>query len=457
MAIRLDAKAIPSHLLAMLTKQMTFVGQRRSAADKPIPFYRFSGDRLYMPFMTGRIRGMDEEVDGKFEIDQYIIKDNLPYHPRIVMDYIGSLRPKQLSIFDEAVASLERTNSAQLTLPTGMGKTSLSVRLIGHLGLITLVLLPKDILIEQWRATILRDLNVEHEDIAVVGGKNRLPITSRTKIVICLVKSFHNIPTMFRDKIGVMVVDEVHTFINTTGAIAMIGLCPDYLIGCSATPERSDGGHRMLRHFFGNDDIFRDVDVNFDVVRVWTGIKPKRPLNLRGELDFVKFQTGLMENPKRNEIIARLVQYEQRRPIIILVAFKKHVEIICELLKERDISVDTLYGNKSSYTSCDVLVGTIPKVGTGFDEAKCCSNYQGVPSSCLILGTSIKSTPCFVQAIGRVARVDNPTIYHIIDDDPTLDRHWKQNFSWYKKHDCPVKNIEIGAPLVKAARTRTVR
>jgi len=451
MAIRLHLDKIPDHMLAMLTKQMTFVGQRRSAADKTIPFYRISGDRIYMPFMTGRIRGMDVETDGSFEIDQYIVKDNLPYHPKAQMDYIGTLRPKQRSIFDDAVASLERTKSAQLTLPTGMGKTSLSVKLIGHLGMITLILLPMDILIEQWRSTILRDLDITNEEIAIVGGKKKSPLSADTKIVICLVKSFPNIPALYRDKFGVVVVDEVHAFINATGAVAMIGVCPDYLIGCSATPERPDGGHRMLRYFFGNDAVFRDIDVNFSVVRVWTGIKPKRPMNARGELNFVTFQQGIMRNMQRNEIIVRLVLYEKRRPIIILVAYTDHVDILCDMLRKRDIAVDTLYGNKSSYESCEVLIGTIPKVGTGFDEAKCCSNYQGTPSSVLILGTSIKSNACFVQAIGRVSRVENPTIYHIIDDDPTIDRHWRCNYSWYKTHGCPVKNIELNYPRVKGA------
>jgi hypothetical protein len=42
-------------------------------------------------------------------------------------------------------------------------------------------------------------------------------------------------------------------------------------------------------------------------------------------------------------------------------------------------------GQKKGYNDSHVLVGTVSKMGVGFDEANVCENFQGVKSDTLVL------------------------------------------------------------------------
>ena len=72
-----------------------------------------------------------------------------------------------------------------------------------------------------------------------------------------------------------------------------------------------------------------------------------------------------------------------------------------------------------------VLIGTIQKVGTGFDAP-----YLNA----LIVASDLEAY--FIQYLGRVFRKrDNvPVVYDLIDNDYILKKHWTTREETYIKH-----------------------
>ena len=116
-----------------------------------------------------------------------------------------------------------------------------------------------------------------------------------------------------------------------------------------------------------------------------------------------------------------------------MVRFKNHVPILQNMLIEEGIKVDTLFGSKEEYHDSDVLIGTIPKMGVGFDEANSCEDYKGRPSDLLILMTSIADQDCYEQVKGRVMRSDDPVVFYLEDHMKIIKRHIDDIEDWIKR------------------------
>jgi len=106
-------------------------------------------------------------------------------------------------------------------------------------------------------------------------------------------------------------------------------------------------------------------------------------------------------------------------------------------------SVDSMAGTKSTYSDSRILVGTISKIGTGFDEKTACPNFNGVRINMLILCTSIKKASLLEQSIGRVFRAEMPVVIDLVDDNPILKRHWKERQKWYISRNGTIKTIKM--------------
>ena len=92
-----------------------------------------------------------------------------------------------------------------------------------------------------------------------------------------------------------------------------------------------------------------------------------------------------------------------------------------------------MIGSMKSYKNARALIGTIPKIGTGFDEATACADYDGKRLSWLLVGLSIKSDVILEQCVGRVMRAANPVVIVFVDNNPIAKKHWKAENKWFAK------------------------
>lgn len=429
----------------LLESTLTCYPKSKYNSKKKTEFYVKEGQYMRVPFMTGRIPGLQNNIKG---LEECVVTDHSQVAP-IDINFIGDLYDNKKSIIEEANPILDRTGALLLNVGTGVGKTVISMYYLARLKVVTLILVHSTTVLVQWPNAASKFLDLQEGEIAILKSnisKKKSTITENTKVVVALHGSVNKIPDWFKSRVGLVIVDEFHLALNATGLKSMLTVTPQYFIGVTATLERTDGAHEKNIYFFGRDKVYRPLPSNYEIIRVNTHLVADRPqIRMRGgksKLDYAAYQAGLMRCERRNKIIVKLATYIKSRPLMILAERVEHVETLYNMLRAEGMEVDTLCEKKSNYNACDILVGTTQKIGVGFDEANFCENFVS-RSSDLILTFTIKDESRLIQAVGRVSRGDKPRVFQIIDNDRTSLSHWEENQPIYKRFGWKVTAIKF--------------
>lgn len=327
--------------------------------------------------------------------------------------FVGDLRPEQIQIQKEAITHLNDHGSTLIAVYPGGGKTITSLSLCGRIGLKTLILVNRLVLIDQWKRSIESFFN--DETSAQVLDARTPPDAGADFYIMNAI----NVPKRgigdFQD-IGTVIVDECHMMITQVFIRALLYVSPRYLIGLSATPYRPDGLDILLDLYFGEQRIVRTLYRPHTVYLLETGLDIQGEVREGGGLDWNSVLQVQMNHPGRNHCIARLVGFFRERNILILCKRVQQIETLHALISP-NATCATLKGNETEYdTEARVLVASIQKVGTGFSHDRL---------DMLILACDTEEY--FLQYLGRVFRRPDvvPIVIDIIDKNPVLRRHSK--------------------------------
>lgn len=376
---------------------------------------------------------------------------NIPY-PKYSWQFTGELLQRQVDVATEAWDIMYKSGSVILGLYPGFGKTVLASYLSSKAGLLTCVMICLEALIDQWVKTFRTFTNAR---VWVVGE----PIPAEFDVIICMDRRWQYISPETREKVGTLVIDEAHMFCAPVRSSCFMAFQPLYTLPLTATIEREDGMEQLIYAVSGAKGIFRESDKPFQVIKINTGIQPVRKQNKMGWTDYAALQRDIAVHPRRNGIIVDLVKRNLNFKILILTTLVDHTKIIYHGLIQHGVNTDYLIGGKRGYLDSNVLVGTMGKLGTGFDAATACPDYQGRPFDLLIIAATIKQIKMLTQNVGRVFRSEFPTVMHLVDDDSTYQRHWKGDEKWYHNRygivsqltislHMPVPNINIPQELL---------
>ena len=252
-----------------------------------------------------------------------------------------------------------------------------------------------------------------------------------SQILICMKDRYKYVP---RNWPGLLVVDEADTFCCNTGIQAMLWFRPMYILLLTATYSREDKLHKILEYVADSHKIVRSLKVDYKVYKFETGFKPTRAYDNEGSLDWHIYQDSVINNHERIVQISEfIIKNASSHKILVLSSFTKIMDDLKDVLVNKDINCATLMKDQVKYKDSNVLLGTIGKLGRGFDEQNFCDNFNGVRINLLILTTTFQSKTLYVQTIGRVMRSSNPIVIHMTDDDTTAEKHWKKACTFYKK------------------------
>lgn len=378
------------------------------APKEPIMFYRLEEDRVHLPKAFASI------LFPKLPLREY-------EESRI--NFTGSLLPRQEEITGEAMEHMTKYGSTTLGLYPGFGKTVTGAWLSAGLNRITCIIYPRETLGDQWRSTYERFTDAK---ICLIGEDEVLP---EHNVYLCLDKRVAKIPDI--DRVGLLILDEAHMLCTPSHVNDFLSFHPQYIINCTATLERSDGMHVMVQAMSGLHGIFRKAKLEYDVVRINTRITATRETNKRGDVSWTTLIKSLLMNEERNGYIVQIVQGYPEKKIMILTHLVEHTRLLVQLLEQVGIKAEFMAGTKRRFQDSNVLVGTIPKVGTGLDIATAAVDYDGRPIDLLMMVTSFKQPGLFEQTIGRAFRSKRPLIYHFVDDDSIIKRHWSVAKKFY--------------------------
>lgn len=443
MAIELDSRSLPDALVQIFHRDLCIKGKSAKggaykARISEISTFRIGdeGDGRYIvPVHYARnkinLQGMREPRKVHFDI--------LPAKFR--HDEYCQQRP----VFDEAMASLQKTSSCFLQLHCGWGKTWMAIMIAANLGLRTIVLVHRTFLAKQFMA----------ESQNIIPGQMRFlddndDVTSedmlKAPIVVCMRQRAFKLPLEFTKRFDFMIVDEAKYWCTPEGVKSMLSFRPTHTMGLCAERERKDGYDLMLTQFFGHN-IFRKSCKPFIVWKYYTSFQPeiKRPAYGKAKMDWNVAMRSISRMQERNEMIRDICRLRSTNKIMILVHFQEHVEELLKLLKAAGENVDTFYDKANTYVNCRILIATFSKAEMGFDDKNLCENFDGQRLDLLILGAFYKGE--IEQSAGRVMRADAPEVIDIVDDHNSLRKHSAVRDKFFKSRNGRVMPPEFFFPL----------
>ena len=364
--------------------------------------------------------------------------------------FTAKLRDYQKEPVKEVVSYLNRVGSSCFSCYVGFGKTVCAIYIAAKTHVKTLIVVNRLVLLDQWEEEI-RSFCKDVRVCKLVPAKIKDDKIPDADFYIC---NAINLSKFDLSDISFCIVDELHLIITEVLSQGLRRCNPRFLLGLSATPYRTDGLDGLIDAYFGKDKIIKELDRKHTVYRINTGFAPDFEIAKTGNIDWNSLLNSQCYNPYRNRWICEIVKHHSDRVFILMVKRVEQGRMLCKILEEMGIGYDSLLG-KERYTDSDrrVLVATGSKASVGF--------------SCKKLNTMVLCSDMgadfYVQAIGRIMRKQDgpePLFFDLVDNHPSLKRHWAQRSKVYKKHggevsdffkkygkdffSCQIKNVEKG-------------
>lgn len=418
--------------LYLQPKEVNFTNKNRNfytEPKSPILFYSIADDHIYLPY-TFAATLFQKASNYDFE------------HPEPPeWNYKGSLYAHQLEVLPEAEEQLRLKGATTLGLYPGFGKTILGTYLAWKMKELAgqqfyvAIMFYREFLARQWKETIEQNTDATTWIVGTPAPKT-MPI-----FTLIMDTKVMQLSEDYRKRIGLLIIDEAHTLCTPIQVERLLAWQPKRIIAETATLERPDGMHRMIYMICGLQGVFRSSTKPFTVIRYNTGIVPECKTNTQGKLDWSSLIRSLATNELANQDIVDFVTENLDKKILILTSLKEHVQILLDKIREKNVRVDFMAGTKKTYSDSQVLIGTISKIGTGFDEKTACADFNGIRISMLLLVTSIKSPTLIEQSIGRIFRSEMPIVIDFVHDHGTLRTHWYQRKRWYVSRQGSIEEV----------------
>jgi hypothetical protein len=348
-------------------------------------------------------------------------------------------------VIKEVMQNLNKYRSCFVAVFTGGGKTKLATYTSVQYGLKICIICYLMEVRKQWKAEFEQNTNLK---VQMVNTKKLDPTAHVYIIGVKKATTFS--PEDFKD-IGFLIWDESHMNTEKVASDVFLRFRPQYLLGLSATPDRPDGLEILFDPYFGPIEryVIRKETKPFTVIKYKTRYKPTiEYTRCKGErvLNWGIVKKSLeLNSDRQNEIINLMVyefeKFEEDERLMVLCFFNEHCDSICEKLDERNLKYDRLYAGHTDTKEHAILVAGIKKAGVGWNEPRL---------KVLYMATDVKDIR---QNEGRL-RTIGCTIYDIVDNFSTLEKHWGLREEWFLEKGAViiVKNSPTVATATKSKK-----
>jgi superfamily II DNA or RNA helicase len=345
-------------------------------------------------------------------------------------NFKGTLRDYQYPLVCNLTNNLNVYKATLLKANPGAGKTVMACFITCHYKLVTLIVICFRFQHQQFVKT--------YEDLtdAKVCRVDELKDNDETDydVYVCMITSLHKLPERARRKMGFLVVDEFHLMYTQNRVTKLLDIDTVFLLGLTATPDGGSGNlHEIHKAFFGPSRVIKKFDGSFNVYMINTLIDPTYEITKRGGPSWSVYQKSLFYNKQRNDFIVHTIVNNPSKKCLILTSEKDHVKLLHSSLLENGVRASTFYGTDKSYQDNDVLIGTVSKMGTAFDEETFCSTFLEKRLELLFYVSSYKNLTTIEQTCGRVLRACQPSIIYLRDNGGIASSHWKSFKKWSKE------------------------
>lgn len=365
-------------------------------------------DGNYLILPRGCLEDLKELLK-KASID-YTLVNNTYLGSRVDVNFTGKLSFHQ----EESLGSMTKFNTGILEAAMGFGKTVIGAALIAERKVNTLVIVHRKQLMNQWREQLGAFLDIQPEQIGLIGGGKN---SRQGKIDIAMIQSIKD-EKKLKDlnKYGQIIVDECHHFSAYTFEKVLKRFDSAYVHGLTATSKRKDGHEAIMRMQLGRTrykisakDLSKLRPFKHILIPRYTSFKSK--LIDKGNTNEGLYKELILDE-KRNTMIFNdvLKELEQGAAPIILTERVDHVKILADKFAGFTKNLFILTGNLSDREKASrldalnklpdeeerLIIATGKYIGEGFDNPRLDTLF-------LIFPFSWKGT--LQQYVGRLHRV----------------------------------------------------
>lgn len=388
--------ALTSHRLKAICESLIFKAQGDAIAE-PTVAYRTTATHLLLPRFAGT---------KLFSDFREAFPDAAPMAEGLA--FAGSLMARQEESERRLLEALARPPYvAMLCLPCGFGKTVISLSAARALGRSVLIVVHRRLLLWQWVERIRQFLPG-----ACVVNLQKEGVSDGADFGIVLIQTLVRRPWMegVLDRFGTCIIDEAHHAPAATYLGALFSIPCKYVMGLTATPERSDGLCRANVAFFGEAllESASTLESRPRVLLITGDDSSGSDVEGAQRLSRAQKRIGALVKDEARNVLLRdltLACVAEGRRVLILTHRVEHALLLREELRgalraeaeERGFGLSLLAGRRGA-SSGDVpsdhrvVVATFAMAREGLDDARL---------DTLLLATPVADVQ---QAIGRICR-----------------------------------------------------
>jgi superfamily II DNA or RNA helicase len=369
--------------------------------------------------------------------------------PGVEFPFMGSLdqTTKDGRTFEgqkDALRTMLLQEQGLVIRPPGTGKTEIIVAFLALVATKSLVLVHTEDILQQWIARC--EMLIPDASIGVIRGKEfRIG-----DVTIATVQTFRREINIrgkaLAEKFGAVVLDEAHHAPASTFDEVLNQMPAKYRLGVTATDTRADGKHPYMRTVIG-PVIYRQKFAS-KVPVICVPVKShKFYYGFRGPWDWANLVNALVDDEKRNAVIAKIASAEIRQGNSILVLSRRieHLEKIKAEITSKDGEVEILTGARTKVDRSRILADFRAGRVLCLLATQLADEALDVPIlSRVILTFPGKHGGRLIQQIGRAIREhpekEDAIIYDVVDEKVgVLRRQWMQRKQAYKQMKIKVK------------------
>ena len=379
--------------------------------------YEESSEFLTLP------RGLKEKLFEylNYNLVKYKIIDNRVFEKIETKRILFTLRAEQ----EDAIKEILKYDSSICVAPPGFGKTLIGAKIFEQRAVKTLIIVNKNMLLDQWISRFVDYFGYKKSDIGFLGkSQNRL----NGNIDIATMQSLNNIPELVENYTQV-IVDECHHIPALTFEQIVKNFKGKYILGLSATPNRKDELDPILYQQLGN------ISYEYKKPKTHTN----RLLVIKTEFtssadNYAAIINELVSNEDRNRQIVKTIKENIDRKILLLSDRIEHLNLLENILKEEKIDFVSVHGsqnkkeqveNMQKVKTSSLILATSSFFGEGIDFPHL---------NTIIFATSISFYGRLIQYLGRIGRGNQEclAIDFLDSKNAMLNSTYKKRLEGYK-------------------------
>lgn len=369
-------------------------------------------------------RGLKETLINFFNVNavSYSFVDKRVLNKIQTKTVTFNLRPEQ----SEAIKEIKKSDYSICVAPPGFGKTLLGAKIFEIRACTTLIVVNKNMLLNQWIERFVDYFGYNKKDIGYLGkGFNKL----NGQIDVATMQSLKNDPKII-ENYSFVIVDECHHIPALTFEQIIKSFKGKYILGLSATPNRKDELQPILFQQLG--------EISYEYKKKKTHTNKLQIIRTQFVSNADNYATIINElciDEDRNNLIVDIIKKNIDRKILLLTDRIEHINVLENLLQKENIDYISVHGslnkkeqveNMNLVKTKSLILATTSYFGEGIDFPHL---------NTILFATPISYYGRLIQYLGRIGRGNQEclAIDFLDSKNAMLNSAYKKRLEGYKQ------------------------